>query len=400
MCAFLYLTAFAKIVAENIYIDNRGQENRPLVSGILQLSGREAVKLMSYSYNSYFIFGITVPAVIAIIALVAAVFVVLHFSKTKAGPFTKASPIIAFLLICLLMISLMYQSLPFLEHLPSEKRMPPTEDVIQIKTIENASFFPLYFDNEGKTFQTAKIITSERGIFYCVNATRLQAGNYVQLSFLPYSRSVLAAKAVTEAYAQEYWENHSEPPTAIGNNEYQENGYEGKIIFTVFFAIVAKVVLIELFITPLSNILSEKDKNTNGLIKPRLFGILEKGYSEAVFISATVFSFGTGSALLGTIFLCLALGYAYYMLEFFTSSATYANGQLFYKSISTKLTVKRNQIVKIGWTNPKNISGFVLTVYLEGAKTLHFPQVDFVGLDGLAKWVNEQGEGDGCPISS
>ena len=341
---------------------------------------------MLYYYHDYAFYGLTVPIVIAIVFLVCAILITFFLHRKKAGIFTQVSPIVGLLCTYILMIYVIYPAFPFLEKLPYDKQKTPITDVVQVTKVETTSAFPVYYV---QGWQNAEIIKSNRGEFYCIGTPDVCAGDCLQVTYLPNSRALLEWQNIPEQEAIEYWDANPEPPKVDFQKPNRESGYAAQIIALVVFFICSKDVLIELCKGFLIDKLWEKDTLCSNRIQPRMFGILEKAYDQIVFICATVALFITHSTAFGVLFLFISIGYGYYYCEILSTRVIFAQDHFSFRSISTKLTVGKKEIVRICWESHKNFFGKVLVVYLSNTKSIRFPQMDFVGLKHFIQWCED-----------
>ena len=340
-------------------------------------------------YDDYYLYGIIIPVVIAVVLLVFAVVLTLYLHRKKAGVFTQAAPLMAVLASYILMILSMYTSLDFLEYLPQEKKETEIRDIILIEKVEKASAFPLFYIEEQRDICSASIITSSRGTFLAIDANSIQSGQYAEITYLPYSHCVLTINTVSEQQAADYWKTHPFSPTAPPKTGFQETGQEGSIILCVMFLLMIKVEPIEYFIVPLTRFLWKRDSIRNAKIKPRLFGILEKAYTEMVFIFGGIYSITVNTYTVALICFCLALGYGYYFLEIVSTRVSFSEEAFYFQSITTHLTIKKESIVYIRWEDRRKEYGKALSIVLDDRRILHFLIVDFIGLKAFIKWCNQ-----------
>ena len=344
---------------------------------------------MVYTYQDYWLYGIVIPAVMAVVLLAIAIGSFIFLRRRQKGIFTQIAPLMAVLVSYIVMICMMYSSLDYLEFLPHEKQYAAIHDVILTEKVEKASLLPLFYRVEQGTATSGSVVTSNRGKYFVIDAVDLNPGQYVEVTYLPYSHAILTWKPVSTQHAVDYWNTHpipTMPPLKIG---YQKTGHEAAIIFGIFFLITLKVVPIEFFIVPLMRFLWKQDINNTKRIKPRLFGVIEKAYTEMVFIFGCVYSVVVNTYIVAFVCFVLSLGYGYYFLEIISTRASFSEDVFHFQSISTHLTIKKENIVDIRWEDRRKEYGKTLAVVLANRRILSFLIVDFVGLKDFIEWYDQ-----------
>ena len=347
---------------------------------------------MTYTYSQYLNYGVVLPLMFALLLLIGAVVWSIFLLKRKKHIAIAAIPLVVLLCAYILLIFILYPALPFLEALPFEKNERAVYDIVLVEATERSALLPIYYNREQNGFVLAGVVKTNRGAFYCINSNSLRSGDYVQITFLPYSRAVLQHKSVTEAEAMKYWTENPDVSNAPFSMEYRENGYEGAIIMTVVFLLTVKVAVIEAFATPLSVWLLKRDVRRDGVIRPRAFGVLEKAYTELVFLLACFFALWTRTTVVAVFLLLVVLGYGYYIAEIFSTRVTFFVDKVCFKSFSSAFVLKKQDIATFRWEYPRRSSIKVLKIYTNRKETVRLPLIDFLGLRAFEEWCKT---GDG-----
>ena len=91
---------------------------------------------MVYTYQDYWLYGIVIPAVMAVVLLAIAIGSFIFLRRRQKGIFTQIAPLMAVLVSYIVMICMMYSSLDYLEFLPHEKQYAAIHDVILTEKVE------------------------------------------------------------------------------------------------------------------------------------------------------------------------------------------------------------------------------------------------------------------------
>lgn len=347
---------------------------------------------MSFSYYKYLHFGITIPLIVIGVLLIGSVVAFAYLHKKRVNIFVRVQPFIVVLCACLFLIILMFSALPFLEHLPFENYQTEITDVVLVEEVEEANIFPIYYNAEQTSFQTASIIRTNRGSFYCINTGDFNTGEYLKVTFLPYSRAVLEWRNISEQEAFLYWKKYPNAPNVSPKENYQETDNKAVLIVVVFFLLTIKETAIEYSSSYLLDWLWKKDLKNNGTITPRTFGIIEKIFTELIFLFACIYAFMVKNPIIAVLFILIFLGYGYYIAEIFSTRVIFSAEALYFKSFSTSLSVKKKDISKICWEYPRRSSIKRLTIYTQEKLTINLSPIDFIGLKNFCEWINSTGD--------
>ena len=255
-----------------------------------------------------------------------------------------------------------------------------------MEEVEGSALLPIYYTKEQNSLASAGVIRTNRGVFYCINSDNFLPGDYIKITFLPSSRAVLRHDTATESEAFEYWAVYSDIPDAPLSVGYRETGHEGPIIVAVFFLITVKAAAIGYFATPLSDWLLRYDNRRDGIIKPRVFGILDKVYTELIFLFACIFAWRTKTMIISFFFLLVALGYGCYIAEIFSTRVIFSENEVCLRSFTSTFEFKKQDIAMIRWEYPRRSPMEVLAIYTYGKTIIKLPLNDFAGLRNFVEW--------------